>query len=94
MARLISQKIDVEYEEQSGNKVPSAFKWRNKQFRISRIIAKWKGQSSGMVAPQRPHWWEKSHVVYYQVETEEGSQYEICWDKTSKKREWLLHRKL
>lgn len=94
MARLISQKIDVEYEDQSGKKIPLAFKWKDKQFRISQIVATWEGQSSGGAAPQRPNWWEKSHLIYYQVKTNEGNQFEICWDKTSKKREWILFREL
>jgi hypothetical protein len=91
MAGFISQKIEVEYQQEPGRRVPLSFFWDHKTFEIREIISSWEDHGLPAARLKRPHWWQRRHRVHYLVQTREGSMYEIYWDRGSKKKEWVLY---
>jgi len=91
--QLISKKIDVEFVKEAGIRRPVAFTWKGQRFEIQEILRLWEDHGFGFVPPPQRRWWQRRHRVYYQVQTTDGQRFEIYWDRGSKKKEWVLHKK-
>ena len=94
MARFISQKIQVKFEQRPGRKIPLSFEWEGEEHELSQVISVWEEHGLPGPQPSQPHWWQRRHRIHYLVETKKGKRYEIYWDRGSKKREWILYKEV
>lgn len=81
-------------------KVPTAFKFADREYIISEIVQQWQDYGFGPNAAGRKNkWWQRRHRNYYQVKTSDGELFEIYYDrganlKHPELKKWVLHRQL
>ena len=92
--QLISEEIAVVRHEKSGD--PVSFKWRDRDFVISEIIAVWPDWGFSAGAPRRKTWRMRRHRNCFRVETTDGAVYEMYHDRGLKTSggKWILHSRI
>lgn len=91
---FICEKIEVEFRQETGIKLPLSFYWREKEYEVKEIFSSWERHSFSELGPSHKGWRQKRHRVYYLVGTDEGGVYEIYWDRGSKDRAWVLSKRI
>jgi hypothetical protein len=92
--KLISEAIKVETAAPGGGvREPVAFTWRGKRYEVRRVINMWVDASFGAGEVTRT-WYNRRHRNYYRVEADDGQIYEFYLDRSGKRREWVLARRL
>lgn len=91
---LISEKIRIETSAPTaGLKEPVAFTWRGHRYAIVRLVKAWVDAGFGAGEATRT-WYNRRHRNYYRVEADDGEMYELYLDRSGKRRDWYLARRL
>ena len=91
---FIGKEIKVEFEQEPGRKIPKKLIWGGKSHQVKKILTLWEDHGFGQAPPRNPRWWQRHHRVYYHVEVESGEIFEIYWDRSSKKKPWVLTKQV
>jgi hypothetical protein len=94
MNKFIGEKVEVEYEQLPGVKVPKKFIWQGKTYEVAEVLLSWEDHGFGGAVPAKPRWWQRRHRVYFHIKTVEGDNFEIYWDRGAKKKVWILTKQL
>jgi len=89
--KFYSDEIQVTKDEKT--RVPIAFTWREKEYKIKEIIAFWPDFSYPK-GGKRKKWWQRKHKNFYRVLTEDGEVFEIYFDRGAKREAWILYTKI
>ena len=91
MEKFIGQVIEVRLVGEV--KRPAGFRWRGREYSITRILARWHDYA---MPPQlrRKKWTMRRHRNYYHVETDSGDRFELYLDRGAKRPEWVLLKHL
>ena len=94
--QLYSEKIIVTCESESENEPlrPVAFKWRNEEFRIEKILRSWQDWGFPAGAPRKKNWRLRRHRNYFRLRTDDGRIFEIYMDRKAPRPAWVLYREL
>ncbi len=93
MPKLFSEEIEVICEGKL--KEPVCFIWRDKKYKIIKIIDTWQDYGFGAGAPKRKTWRLRRHRNYYRLLADNGKNYEIYLDrKNIFNKKWILYREL
>ena len=94
MPKFYSEKISLTFD--NNKKTPSAFTWKNKEYRITEVIAAWQDWGFPKGSPRTKTWRLRHHRNYYRVQTDDDEVFEIYLDRKSKKEkgEWYLYQKV
>jgi len=93
MGEFYGERIEVNYNQIPGMKLPQSFVWRGKNYRIEKIIDTWSDHGFGSLG-SRPKWWLRRHRNYYRVATSEGEIFEIYYDRGAKEKCWVIYQKI
>lgn len=92
--KLISERIEVETAAPAGGlQEPVAFTWRGHRFAVRRIVNAWVDTGFGRGEVTRT-WYNRRHRNYFRVEADDGQIYEFYLDRSGKRREWFLARRV
>ena len=92
--KLISERIEVETAAPEGGvRQPVAFTWRGKRYEVRRVMSAWVDTGFGVGEVTRT-WYNRRHRNYFRVEAEDGQVYEFYLDRSGRRREWVLARRL
>ena len=76
--RFFGQLIEVERDP--GTREPMSFSFRDEIYEVAQIMTSW--QDYAFPSDRRRHrWWERHHRNYYRVQTPDGRQFEIYYDR-------------
>ncbi len=84
---FVGEVISVETEGEV--KRLSSFTWRDRTYRVQRILASWHDHSMPTEL-RRPKWTMRRHRNYYHVQADSGERFEIYYDRGAKRPEWVL----
>jgi len=88
---FIGETISVQTQGQA--KRPASFSWRDRTYRIDRILVSWRDYAMPAHL-RRPKWTMRRHRNYYHVQTDSGERFEIYLDRGAKRLEWVLLKRL
>jgi len=93
---LYSEKISVrcESETEDAPSRPVSFVWRDREFRIKKILRSWQDWGFPAGAPRKKAWNLRRHRNYYKVSTECGRTFEIYMDRKTPELTWILYREI
>ncbi len=79
--------------------MPVSFRWEGHEHRVAEVLTHWFDYGFGTDPRPNPKWWQRRHRNYYRVRTEDGSTYELYFDrganlKHPERRKWVLYRSL
>ncbi len=83
----------IEVETAGEVKRPAGFKWRDRTYTITRILASWQDYSMPK-GFRKPMWTMRRHRNYYHVQTDTDDRFEIYLDRGGKHLEWVLLKHL
>lgn len=86
---FIGKNVKVDFVQKTGWKRPTKITINNNILKVKKIISRWEEHTK-----RRP-WWSRKHRVWYQVQLEDGYQYELYWDRgaSGSGKEWFLVKK-
>jgi len=91
---LISEPIEVELREtEMAVREPASFVWDGTRYEIVRIIDFW--FDTGFGAQKRGRaWYTRRHRNYYRVQASDGHIYELYLDRSGRRMQWHLYRRI
>ncbi|MBD3285639.1 hypothetical protein GF359_04195 [candidate division WOR-3 bacterium] len=88
---FIGERIGV--ETSSEEPTPVSFTWRDRTYRITKILRQWHDHGFSKASPVR-NWRTRRHRNNYIVEVESGEDFEIYLDRGSGRRNWYIYRQI
>lgn len=88
---FVGEVIKVETEGEV--KRPARFTWREREYRIVRIIHSWHDYAMP-AGVRKVNFRMRHHRNYYHVETESGERFEMYLDRGRKQPDWVLLKSL
>jgi hypothetical protein len=73
--------------------LPAEFALGDETIRIAEVLLQWHDSGFASTSPRRT-WLERRHRTHYRVRGDDGCVYELYVDRTGRRREWYLVKRL